>query len=96
VFDLYCGILQVTKPTVAAIDGYAIGVGFQVALCCDWRIATPDTQLLMWELKHGCACTVGGYMLERLLGRAAMMDIIYGCQAVPVDWAAAHKLLNGH
>ncbi|WIW50203.1 enoyl-CoA hydratase/isomerase family protein (plasmid) [Bradyrhizobium sp. 62B] len=92
--DLYSAILKVTKPTVAAVGGYAVGLGFQLALCCDWRIGSPETKLLMWELKYGLACPVGGYMLENFVGRAAMLDIIYGCEAVPVSWATNHKLLN--
>lgn len=92
--DFYSTILDVTKPIVAAVGGYAVGIGFQVALCCDWRIGSPETKLLMWELKHGLACTLGGYMLESILSRAAMSDIIYGCEAIPVSWAADHKLLH--
>ncbi|WP_066506781.1 enoyl-CoA hydratase/isomerase family protein [Bradyrhizobium macuxiense] len=92
--DFYCTILNVTKPTVAAVGGHAIGVGFQVALSCDWRVGSPETKLLMWELKHGIACTIGGYMLETFVGRAAMSDIIYGCEVVPISWAAEHKLLH--
>ncbi|WP_439406502.1 enoyl-CoA hydratase/isomerase family protein [Bradyrhizobium sp. DASA03076] len=94
VVDFYCTILHVTKPTVAAIGGYAVGLGFQVALSCDWRVGSSETKLLMWELKHGLACTIGGYMLESFLGRAAMSDIIYRCEAIPVAWAADHKLLH--
>lgn len=92
--DLYSTILNVTKPTIAAVGGYAIGIGFQVALSCDWRVGSPETKLLMWELKHGIACTIGSYMLESLVGRAAMFDIIYGCEAVPTRWALEHKLLH--
>ncbi|WP_439360473.1 enoyl-CoA hydratase/isomerase family protein [Bradyrhizobium sp. DASA03007] len=92
--DFYSMILGITKPTIAAIGGYAIGVGFQVALSCDWRVGSPGTKLLMWELKHGIACPIGGYMLERTIGRAAMSNIIFGCEAVPVSWALEHKLLH--
>ncbi|MCK1516073.1 enoyl-CoA hydratase/isomerase family protein [Bradyrhizobium sp. 190] len=94
VIDFYSTILKVTKPTVAAVGGYAIGLGFQLALCCDWRVGSPGTKLLMWELKHGIACIVGSYMLESLVGRAATSDVIYGCEAVPISWAAGHKLIH--
>ncbi|QOZ23941.1 enoyl-CoA hydratase/isomerase family protein [Bradyrhizobium sp. CCBAU 51753] len=90
----YSTILMTTKPVVAAIGEYAVGVGFQVALCCDWRVGSPATKLLMWELKHGIACPIGAYMLERFVGRAAMSDIIYGCEAIPILWAVDHKLLH--
>ncbi|WP_461344874.1 enoyl-CoA hydratase/isomerase family protein [Bradyrhizobium sp. USDA 4451] len=92
--DFYSTILSITKPTVAAVDGYAIGIGLQVALCCDWRIGGPGAKLIMWELKRGFTCIVGGYLLESFLGRAAMTSIVYGCEAVPVSWALDHKLLH--
>ncbi|MHB0773984.1 enoyl-CoA hydratase/isomerase family protein [Bradyrhizobium sp. 1.29L] len=92
--DFYCTILNVTKPTIAAVGGYAIGVGFQVALSCDWRLGSPATKLIMWELKHGIACTIGSYMLESFVGRGGMADLIYGCHAAPVSWAANHRLLH--
>lgn len=92
--DFYSTILKVSKPTVAAIDGYAIGMGFQIALSCDWRVGSPGTKLIMWELKHGMACPVGSYMLETFVGRAAMSALVYGCEPVPVSWAADHKLLQ--
>lgn len=94
VIQLYIAILSVTKPTVAGIDGYAIGAGLQIALCCDWRVGTKTTKALGWELKHGVAYPVGAHMLEKSLGRAAMSDIIFGCGVVPVEWAARHKLFN--
>ncbi|RXG85911.1 enoyl-CoA hydratase/isomerase family protein [Bradyrhizobium zhanjiangense] len=92
--DFYSTILEVTKPTVAAVGGYAVGLGFQVALCCDWRVGSPETKLLMWELKQGLACTIGGYMLESFVNRAAMSDIIYRCESIPIQWAVDHKLLH--
>ncbi|MCK1690456.1 enoyl-CoA hydratase/isomerase family protein [Bradyrhizobium sp. 145] len=92
--DFYSTLLNVTKPTVAAVGGYAVGIGFQIALSCDWRVGSPETKLLMWELKHGLACTIGAYMLETFVGRAAMADIIYGCESIPVSWAADHKLIH--
>ncbi|WP_213291061.1 enoyl-CoA hydratase/isomerase family protein [Bradyrhizobium sp. sGM-13] len=92
--DFYSTILKVTKPTVAAVDGYAIGTGFAVALSCDWRVGSPGTKLIMWELKHGVSCIIGAYMLESFVGRAAMSDVIYGCEVVPISRAVDHKLLH--
>ncbi|WOH63878.1 enoyl-CoA hydratase/isomerase family protein [Bradyrhizobium sp. BWA-3-5] len=94
IIELYVTILSVTKPIVAGIDGYAIGAGLEMALCCDWRVGTPTTKALGWELKHGLACPIGAYMLEKSLGRAAMSDIIFGCEAVSVAWGTEHKLFN--
>ncbi|WFU62555.1 enoyl-CoA hydratase/isomerase family protein [Bradyrhizobium brasilense] len=94
VIDLYSAILKVTKPSVAAISGYAIGTGLGIALCCDWRVGSAGTQLLMWELKHGNTCVIGAYMMETFVGRAAMSDIIYGCEAIPLSWALDQRLLH--
>ncbi|MCA6120133.1 enoyl-CoA hydratase/isomerase family protein [Bradyrhizobium sp. WSM 1738] len=94
IIALYVTILSVPKPTVAGIDGYAIGAGLEMALCCDWRVGTSTTKALGWELKHGLACPIGAYMLEKSLGRAAMSDIIFGCDVIPVGWATEHKLFN--
>lgn len=92
--ELYAAILNVTKPTVAGIDGYAIGGGLQIALCCDWRVGTPTTKALGWELKHGLGCPIGAYMLEKSLGRAAMSDVVFGCEAMTFSWAVQHKFFN--
>lgn len=94
IFALYISILEVKKPTVAAVSEHAIGLGFQLALLCDWRVGSADTKMSMWELKYGVACTIGGYMLERLFGRAVMTDMIYGCGMIPIDWAEQNRLLN--
>lgn len=94
IIALFVAILNVTKPTVAGIDGYAIGAGLEMALCCDWRVGTQTTRSLAWELKHGLACPIGAYMLEKSLGRAAMSDIVFGCEVVPVGWGEKYRLFN--
>ncbi|RKG77397.1 enoyl-CoA hydratase/isomerase family protein [Corallococcus exercitus] len=92
--ELYRSVLQLTKPTVAAVDRYAIGIGFQLALVCDWRVGTERCQFVMPELKHGIACSLGSYMLEKSLGRLAMTELIYGCEPVEASTARRMSLLN--
>jgi carboxymethylproline synthase len=94
VTELYVHPLSVSKPTIAAIDGFAVGIGFQLALCCDWRIATNRSVLLMPELEKGIGCTFGGMMLERALGRLRMTHIVYGCQRIDSDDALRLGLLD--
>lgn len=91
---LYLSVLEIRKPTVAAIDEYAIGIGFQLALSCDWRIGTPECKHSMWELKHGIACTIGGYMLEKQLTRAEMTELVFGAEVIPAGKALEYKVLN--
>lgn len=75
--DLYVGILSLTKPIIASVDKYCIGIGFQVAICCDIRIASEDAIFEMPELKKGISCVFGGLMLEDFFDRAAMLDMLY-------------------
>ena len=94
IVDFYIQLLSFSKPLVAAIDHYAIGVGFQVALCTDYRIGTSNTRYLMPELKNGVACTLGGLMTEYILGRFAMQEICYECKTLTVEQSLQYKLLN--
>jgi carboxymethylproline synthase len=80
VLELYISVLECHKPVVIALDGYAIGMGLQLALMGDWRVAGEDSRLSMWELKAGVACTVGACILRHCLGRLAATQIIYGCE----------------
>lgn len=79
---LYEAVLSVKKPLICALDGYAIGIGFQLALCADWRVATPQSSLIMWELQKGIACVLGAAMLQHCFGRLLMTNVIYGCESI--------------
>lgn len=94
VVTMYTACLEVDKPTIGALDKFAIGIGFQLALCCDYRIGTPRCQLIMPELEHGIACILGQYMLEKMVGRAHMLRIVIGCDRVEPDEALKLGLLD--
>ena len=94
VVGMYIACLELDKPTVAALDGYAIGIGFQLALCCDHRLGTARCQLIMPELENGIACTIGQYMLEKMLGRAQMQRIVIECDRFEPDESMRLGLLN--
>jgi enoyl-CoA hydratase len=57
---LYNEIAEVSKPTIAAIDGYALGGGTEIALACDFRLATPDAKLGLPEIDIGIFPAGGG------------------------------------
>ena len=68
-------------PTVAAIHGAAVGGGFEIALACDWRIASPDhvTRIGLPETKIGLLPAWGGSTrLPRLIGLPKALDVILG------------------
>ncbi|HET6259241.1 MAG TPA: enoyl-CoA hydratase-related protein, partial [Pseudonocardia sp.] len=57
------------KPVIAAIDGYCFGVGLEIALSCDIRLATPRSQFALPEMNLGMIPGSGGTQrLARLIG----------------------------
>jgi enoyl-CoA hydratase len=85
---------DVRFPTIAAVDGAAIGGGFELAMSCDLRIVTPDARLGLAEIRWGLVPDLGGSQrLPRLvgLGRAKELlftgEIIDGVEAHRIGWA---------
>lgn len=94
VVDFYIHILNTKKPVIAAIDNYAIGMGFQVALCTDARIASERTKFKMPELKNGVACTLGGYMLDYCVGRFHTQTICYDCHTLDISYCQSLGIIT--
>ena len=70
-------IARIPKPVVAAITGYALGGGCELALACDWRVAADDAKLGQPEIKLGIIPGAGGTQrLARLVGPARAKDLI--------------------
>ena len=71
-------VAAIPKPTVAAITGYALGGGCELALCADYRIAADDAKLGQPEILLGIIPGAGGTQrLSRLVGPSKAKDIIY-------------------
>jgi enoyl-CoA hydratase/carnithine racemase len=83
--------LKIGKPTIAAINGYAFGGGFELALGCDIRIASENALIGLPEVKLGALPGGGGTQwLPRLAGMGdALMMMLTGN---PVDAAEALRL----
>lgn len=70
-------LLLSEKPSIAAMDGYAVGGGFELALACDFRIATTRARMGCVEARVGIVITGGTSMLLPLLvGQGAAREII--------------------
>jgi 2-oxoglutaroyl-CoA hydrolase len=65
------------KPVVAALRGYVFGVGLELALACDFRLAADDVQLALPEVRLGMIPGSGGTQrLARLIGLGRAKDVI--------------------
>ncbi|MCS6801204.1 MAG: enoyl-CoA hydratase/isomerase family protein [Chloroflexota bacterium] len=82
-------------PTVAAIRGYALGGGLELALACDVRIGTPDCQLGFPEVTVGRIPSWGGTQrLSRLVGPGLASEMVLTGEPIDAARAAAAGLLN--
>ncbi len=87
--DFTRSLARLPKPTVAAITGYALGGGCEVALACDFRIAADDARLGQPEILLGIIPGAGGTQrLARLVGPAKAKDLVFSGRFV----AAAEAL----
>lgn len=83
------------KPTVAVIQGYAYGGGLELALACDFRLATEDASFCLPELLHGWPPGWGALRrLERLIGEAHAKEMILLAQPVNTQRAFQYGLIT--
>jgi enoyl-CoA hydratase len=93
--DFTKALAGIGKPTVAAITGFALGGGLEVALTADLRIAADNAKLGQPEILLGIIPGAGGTQrLARLVGASRAKDIIYTGRFVEADEALAIGLVN--
>lgn len=84
------------KPIVAAIDGVALGGGFELALACHWRIASPGSRVGLPEVKLGLIPGAGGTQrFTRLAGPEAALEAITSGAQIPAPRALELGLVDG-
>ena len=92
VFD---GIEQLGKPVIAAVNGYALGGGCELAMACTFRIASENAMLGQPEVKLGIVPGYGGTQrLPRLVGKGRGMQILLTGDMIPATEALRIGLVN--
>jgi enoyl-CoA hydratase len=88
-------VARIPKPVVAAINGYALGGGCELALAADLRIAAEDAQLGQPEVLLGIIPGAGGTQrLSRLVGPSRAKELIYTGRFVKADEALTMGLVD--
>lgn len=83
------------KPTIAAVQGHAVGAGFQLALACDLRVAAPDASFAMLEVGYGLIPDLGGaHRLARTVGAALAKELVWTGRTLGSAEALALGLVN--
>jgi enoyl-CoA hydratase/carnithine racemase len=86
---------RLPKVTIAAVNGYALGGGCELALACDFRWAAEDARLGQPEIALGIMPGAGGTQrLPRLVGLARAKELVYSGRAVRSDEALAIGLAD--
>jgi enoyl-CoA hydratase len=79
------------KPTIAAVNGFALGGGCELAMSCTLRVASPNAKLGQPEVKLGIIAGYGGTQrLPRLVGRGRALEMLLTGE--PVEAAEAHRI----
>ncbi|MBD3221440.1 enoyl-CoA hydratase [bacterium] len=93
--DLMWMIENLGKPVVAAIGGFALGGGLELALACTVRWASPNARLGLPETGLGLVPGFGGTQrLPRLVGRGRALEMILGGEPITADEALGHGLVT--
>jgi len=87
--DSFTWLEEAPFATIAAVRGYALGAGLQLALACDVRVMARGTKVGLLEFKYGIIPDLGGTQrLPRLVGMGKAKELIFTAQRIDADEAS--------
>jgi enoyl-CoA hydratase/carnithine racemase len=87
--------MEIGKPIVAAINGFAISGGFELTLACDIRFCSPNAEFALQDVKWGFhACDGGLIRLPQIVGLGHAMEIVLSGERIDADHAFRIGLVN--
>jgi enoyl-CoA hydratase len=88
-------IIRFEKPTIAAINGYALGSGYELALACDIRIAAEDARIGSPEAKVTSSVTGGAFrLIQSLIGPGKASELLFTASYIDGKEAERIGLVN--
>ena len=93
--DIWGQLVNLDKPVVAAVHGYCIGSGLEIALLCDLRIAAAGTVFALPEVQLGMIPAAGGTQtLPRSAGRSQALDLLLTGRRIQAEEALTMGLVT--
>ncbi|MCK4784860.1 MAG: enoyl-CoA hydratase/isomerase family protein [Desulfobacteraceae bacterium] len=93
--DVWGLFLSIPQPLIAAVHGYVLGSGIEIALCCDIRIASEDARFGLPEVGLGIIPAAGGTQtLPRTVGRGKALEMLLTNRWIDAKEAYRIQLVN--
>ena len=93
--DVWGLFLSIPQPLIAALHGYVLGSGIEIALCCDIRIASQDARFGLPEVGLGIIPAAGGTQtLPRTVGRGKALEMLLTNRWIDAEEACQIQLVN--
>lgn len=94
--DVFTALERLPQPTIALINGFAFGGGFELALACDFRFAVAEAKMGLTEVSLGIIPGAGGTQrLSRLIGPSRAKELILTARRISAADAYELGILNG-
>lgn len=87
-------ILETPKPTLALLNGVALGAGCELALACDLRLAADDVAIGLPEARRGMGANFGSVILPRMVPRGIALELLYTGRLLSASEANDIGLVN--
>ncbi|MEE2970886.1 MAG: enoyl-CoA hydratase/isomerase family protein [Pseudomonadota bacterium] len=92
---MFTYVKDYTKPVISAVEGYALGGGFELAMFGDFIIAGEAAQFGLPEGRHSLIPGAGGTQnLPRIIGAALAKELIWTARRISAEEALGHRIVN--
>lgn len=92
--DMLLAVRTLSVPTVCAVDGYCLGVGFELALACDFRVVAEGSSFGLPEIKVGIPSIADAALLQQYVGLSLAKEIILTGDVYPLERFTASGMCN--